>query len=100
MNYFFHPEAEKELIEAVDYYEGIELGLGYDFALEVFSAIQKSADFPDAWTPLKDKIRRSILKRFPYGIIYSKERKGLFILAIMNLHRRPNYWKDREKVKK
>jgi hypothetical protein len=32
---FFHPDAEEEFLKAVDYYENIESGLGYDFALEV-----------------------------------------------------------------
>jgi len=30
MNYSFHPEAEKELNEAIDYYEGCKNGLGLD----------------------------------------------------------------------
>ena len=30
MRFFFHPEAEKERNDAVDYYEDIEPGLGYD----------------------------------------------------------------------
>lgn len=46
MNFSFHPEAEKELNEAIDYYEDIEPGLGYDFALEVHSTIGRSVDFP------------------------------------------------------
>jgi len=39
MSFSFHPEAEEELNVAVDYYEDIEPGLGYDFALEVYSTI-------------------------------------------------------------
>ncbi|WP_319560142.1 hypothetical protein [Marispirochaeta sp.] len=35
MNFYFHPEAENEFTEAIDYYEEIETGLGYDFAGEV-----------------------------------------------------------------
>ncbi|MDP2983197.1 MAG: hypothetical protein Q8O92_07700 [Candidatus Latescibacter sp.] len=29
MNYSFHPEAEKEFVEAIDYFEEVEIGLGY-----------------------------------------------------------------------
>ncbi len=36
MSFVFHPEAEIEFNAAIDYYERIELGLGYDFAIEVF----------------------------------------------------------------
>ena len=52
MNFYFHPEAEEELNKAIDYYEDIEPGLGYDFALEVYLAIQRSVKFPKAWTIL------------------------------------------------
>jgi hypothetical protein len=38
MTYSFHPEAEDEFNKAVEYYEEIEPGLGYDFAVEVYSA--------------------------------------------------------------
>jgi len=41
MNYAFHPQAEVELNQAVDYYDARQLHLGRDFAREVHSAIQK-----------------------------------------------------------
>jgi hypothetical protein len=39
MTFDFHPEAEAEFIEAIDYYEGCEPGLGEDFSLEVQSSV-------------------------------------------------------------
>jgi hypothetical protein len=95
MSYGFHPEAEAELNLSIDYYESIEPGLGYDFALEVYETIQRAVDFPKAWTILDDDVRRSLVKRFPYGVLYSEEPDGVFILAVMNLHRAPDYWKHR-----
>ncbi|MES0491935.1 MAG: type II toxin-antitoxin system RelE/ParE family toxin, partial [Leptospirales bacterium] len=94
--YSFHPEAEEEFNQAIDYYEGIEKGLGYDFAIEVFNAIQRTVQLPNAWAILDDEIRRSLVHRFPYGILYSIEEQGLFIIAIMNLHKDPAYWKNRK----
>lgn len=93
MSFSFHPEAEEEFNKAIDYYEDIELGLGYDFALEVYSTIERSVKFPKAWLVLEGEIRRSLVKRFPYGVLYSEEHKGIFIVAIMNLHRKPGHWK-------
>lgn len=40
MKYAFHPEAEAEFLDAIDYYEGCEAGLGYDFAIEVHATIE------------------------------------------------------------
>jgi len=95
MNFSFHPDAEEEFLKAVDYYENIESGLGYDFALEVYSAIKRSSDYPEAWALLNEDARRTLVRRFPYGVIYSIEEKEIYILAVMNLHRDPDYWKDR-----
>jgi len=44
---------------------------------------------------LDGDVRRSLVKRFPYGVLYSKENNGILILAVMNLHREPGYWETR-----
>ncbi len=96
MKYVFHPEAEVEFVSAIDYYEDCEQGLGYDFAVEVYSTLENSLGFPKAWPILEDDIRRCQTRRFPYGIIYVINNEDvLFILAVMHLHRDPEYWKDR-----
>ena len=97
MCFSFHPDAEKEFNEAVEYYEDIEPGLGYDFALEVYSAINRAINFPKAWGILEGGVRRSLVKRFPYGVLYTEEKDQIIILAVMNLHRRPGYWKHRNR---
>jgi hypothetical protein len=96
MSFAFHPEAEVEFNEAIEYYEQIESGLGYDFAVEVYSTIQRSVSLPKAWPVIEGEIRRSLVKRFPYGILYSEESTGIYIVAVMNLHRHPDYWKSRK----
>ncbi len=44
-HYGFHPEAEAEFLDAMDYYERYEPGLGYDFAIEVHSTIENILSF-------------------------------------------------------
>ncbi|MCX5914862.1 MAG: type II toxin-antitoxin system RelE/ParE family toxin [Deltaproteobacteria bacterium] len=95
MKYTFHPEVEAEFLDAIGYYEDCEPGLGYDFAIEVHSTIKSILSFQKAWTILEDDIRRCQTRRFPYGIVYSQDRDVIFILAVMHLHRDPDYWKDR-----
>ena len=95
MKYAFHPEAESEFLDAIDYYEACELGLGYDFAMEVHSTIENILSFPYVWTILEEGIRRCQIRRFPYGIVYSQDAGVIFVLAVMHLHRDPDYWKDR-----
>lgn len=95
MTFSFHPEAEEEFRAAIDYYEDREAGLGYDFSVEVFTAIQNIFAHPDAWPVIEDDIRRCLVNRFPYGVLYSIEQTGIFILAVMHHRRQPDYWKER-----
>lgn len=95
MKFAFHPDAEAEFFDAIEYYESREPELGLDFAQEVQSAIRNILSFPRTWPVLEGEIRRCLVQRFPYGILYSVEPESIFIIAVMNLHREPGYWKDR-----
>lgn len=95
MNYAFHPEAEAEFLEAIAYYEERAPGLGLDFSAEVHAAIQRIQAFPWAWQVLEGEIRRALVHRFPYGVLYAVEEERIWIVAVMNLHRRPEYWRER-----
>lgn len=95
MKYSFHPEAEEEFLQAIDYYEDCKKGLGYEFSVEVYLAIQRAVTFPFAWQVITGDIRRVLVHKFPYGVLYSVEAKKIFIIAIMHLHREPFYWKKR-----
>ncbi|MEW6186173.1 MAG: type II toxin-antitoxin system RelE/ParE family toxin [Thermodesulfobacteriota bacterium] len=97
MTYDFHPEAEDEFLSAINFYEENHSGLGYDFAREIFSAIQSIIEHQKTW-PIFDfdmDIRRRLIGRFPYAILYSDEGQTVYILAVMHLHRDPDYWKSR-----
>ena len=84
MSYWFHPDAKSEFNQAIDYYEEIETGLGYDFAIEVYATFQRSLTYPNAWPVLEGDIRRCLVRRFPCGVLYSIEPNGLFIPLLRN----------------
>lgn len=95
MNLVFHPEAESEFLEAIEYYEEREPGLGEDFAVEVYEALDRTVAYPEAWPLVDSDVRRALVSRFPYGLLYSADGDVLFIVAVMHLHREPDYWKTR-----
>ena len=95
MTFSFHPEAEEEFRAAIDYYEDREAGLGYAFSLEVFTAIQNIITQPSAWPVMEDDVRRCLVNRFPFGVLYSLEPTGVFVVAVMHQRRQPDYWRDR-----
>jgi len=96
MTYSFHPDAEAELNASVDYYEECQINLGVEFAYEVYKTIQRIIEFPSAWRKLDDNIRRCLTNRFPFGVIYYQKDDKIIILAVMQLQRKPNYWKSRK----
>lgn len=99
MKYFFHfhPEAKKELLEAINYYEECRTALGLEFSKEVFSTIQRIIYFPSAWSEFSENTRRCLTNRFPFSIIYQIAKEKIVIIAVMQLNREPNYWKKRIK---
>ena len=90
-----HPEADQELEAAARWYEERQAGLGDDLLGEFTSALRRIADDPERWRILRGGNRRLNFDRFPYAIVYSVRAEELFIKAVMHLHRRPFYWRDR-----
>lgn len=90
--------AEREFAEAVDYYNHERPGLGFEFAAEVKSALDRIAAFPQAWSMFSTRARRCVVRRFPYGILYQSREQCILILAIMHLARDPQSWQDRLKT--
>jgi len=95
MKFHFHPQADDEFDKAVQYYENCRLGLGLEFAEEVYATVARISEYPQAWAPMSKHTRRCLVNRFPFGIIFQIKSGMLRIVAVANLHRRPGYWKDR-----
>ena len=92
----FHPMAELELNEAAEYYETRETGLGNAFIEEVERAINSIRNNPESAKIIIKSIRRKILWRFPYSLMYSTSANIIHILAVASQKRRPFYWRGRK----
>ena len=91
----FHPEAERELAAAARYYEDQAEDLGLDFITIVESACEHLQQFPERGHPFGHRLRRLLVPRFPYGLLYRIEEERIIVVAVANLRRRPGYWKTR-----
>jgi plasmid stabilization system protein ParE len=92
----FHRLAERELNEAAGYYEVESPGLGTAFLKEVERCLRSIDEHPEAGVVIRGCVRRRLLQRFPYAILYSLRPRSIRVIAIMNLKRRPTYWVGRE----
>jgi len=95
MKISFLSPAQTGFKEAVDYYNTQSEGLGFEFAGEVRNTLQRIITYPEAWPQLSKRTRRCRCIRFPYGLIYQIRHDEIIIVAVMNLHRNPDYWKKR-----
>ena len=87
--------ADEELVEAAKFYESRSNGLGVDFLAELDHVIARITDHPYAGAVVSGAVRRRLLRRFPYGVLYRLEADEIVIVAVMHLRRRSGYWRGR-----
>lgn len=95
MIYDFHPEARLEYREAALFYESRRSGLGAAYTLEVEATLKRILEAPDRWRVIEQDVRRCLTHTFPFGILYTVEPDSILIIAVMNLRRKPGYWRSR-----
>lgn len=88
---FLRP-AELELLDAAQYYEMQARGLGSEFLDKIDAAILDIREAPERWPIIRSSIRRRLVHRFPYALLYRVEPDEIIIQATMHLRRRPDYW--------
>jgi toxin ParE1/3/4 len=88
----FNEQARSEIQEAAYYYglESTNLRAAFLDAIDV--ALAELAEHPKAAPVLRGTIRRKVIRRFPYSILYTLRPAEIRILAIMHQSRRPFYW--------
>ena len=87
--------AQSEFEESIEYYDKQRMGLGLEFSDEVGKALERISHYPEAWSQLSPRIRRCLVNRFPYSVIYEVRSELLIIVAIQHHHRKPESWRSR-----
>ena len=70
-------------------------GLGSAFLADVQRCCASIVEHPEAGHAIRGAVRRRLLARFPYAILYTLKSDTVRVLAVMNLQRRPGYWVGR-----
>ena len=92
----YHPEASEELIEAADFYEQRESGLGYRFLDALEDSIAR-LKVESCLAPSDEQGRRKyLIHGFPYVVIYRIKGTVLYVLAVAHTSRKPDYWMSRD----
>ena len=95
IGYRFLFPAEEEMTEASVFYDEASRGLGEDFLDDIQQAIDRVYEYPQIGEVVPSGLRRLLLHRFPFSIIYSEETDAILVIAIAHHARRPGYWQSR-----
>lgn len=87
--------AEADLREAFEYYEFCRAGLGREFLSEFDSALEIVARHPGGFRLVHKHVRRTMMRKFPFGIYYVERDHLLTVIAVFHAARDPRGWKRR-----
>ena len=95
--------AAQELDEAADWYESRQEGLAVRFLDEFDQVLSQIRRHPSAFPCLQGipedlEVRRALMSRFPYALIFLELRKDIRVVAVAHTKRRPGYWLYRLKT--
>jgi plasmid stabilization system protein ParE len=84
-----------DLAEAYDWYEEREEGLGETF-LDAFEArVEAIRENPRSFPVVHRDVRRSLLRRFPYMVLYRVESLQVTVIGCLHGRRDPRSWQER-----
>ena len=90
-----HPEAEAEYEGALGWYLERSIRAADRFELAFDEALRSIAENPKRF-PVLDAIHRySILRRYPYSVIFRFDDDVVRVVAVAHSKRLPGYWRDR-----
>ena len=92
----FHPGARQEVLDATRSYRDQSPGLGKAFVAEVRDALSRIGEFLESGSPDDTGVRRLLLRRFPFALMY--RRIGIDTIqvsAVMHHRRQPSHWTER-----
>lgn len=95
MRLLLSPEAREEFEAAERYYGRQVPGLDARWREEIRGALRRLRAWPLAFPVERGDIRRLILSRFPYKLLYAVEADVIYVVAIAHQHRKPGYWAGR-----
>lgn len=87
--------ADREVDEAVVWFEQQAEGLSRDFLDELDRAVRLVKRHPYLAAEIEPEIRRFLFARFPYSLIYGIDLETIVVIAVAHNHRKPRYWAER-----
>lgn len=78
------PEAQNDVLEAAQWYDERQPGLGAQFVAEIDAVFQRITEGPERFRRSRANARVASCHRFPYAIYFLPEGDGVVILAVLH----------------
>jgi len=84
----YHPLTTSDLNNAVVYFNRQRAGLGDELRTEVYGAIERVLANPMQFTVVSKDIRRCLVHRFPYAVLFRISSTDILRVLVIRHHRR------------
>jgi toxin ParE1/3/4 len=84
----FHPSTVDDVNEAASHYGRARAGLDIEFRTEIDAVIERISRNPSQYPVVETQIRRCIVHRFPYSVLYRVVDPDLVRILVIRHHRR------------
>ena len=91
----FQEHSKYDFDEAKHYYKTQEENLYKKFKYDLEQSLNRILSFPNLYPNIDTNIKKCVLNKFPYTILYTIKNDTIYILAIANHHKNPKEYKNR-----
>ena len=88
-------DAEDDLLNANNWYQTKEHGLGDRFLSSVQDGLTLIRQHPEIFPVSVVECRRALISKFPFEIIYEKKENRIVVYSVFNCSQNPQKWKSR-----
>jgi plasmid stabilization system protein ParE len=87
--------ADENLTAAALWYSDQQPALDEAFLTAVREAARRAAESPQLYARVHRDLRRVLVHRFPYALLFRERATEIVVLACYHLHRDPSVWQSR-----
>ena len=95
LDFIILDDAEDDLLNAYNWYQAKEHGLGDRFLSSVQDGLTLIRQHPEMFPVSVVECRRASISKFPFEIIYEKKENRIVVYSVFNCSQNPQRWKYR-----
>ena len=88
-------KAESDLLATRDWCDAQRFGLGDEFIFAVDACFANVEAMPDAFVVAHGDVRRALLKKFPYAVLFRVADEEILIVGCLHTSRDRSSWEER-----